>query len=114
MSNGADTTLKWETLERFRKAKEDFLALENRMANIGKVWADFAAAIQRPGDFSFRLGREEIVFAQRSAAAPVAFSHISRSDVDWDSLSKLIADYQATSQEKNELAARLRKAGVAT
>ncbi|MFL6351821.1 MAG: hypothetical protein ACJ74Z_08215 [Bryobacteraceae bacterium] len=105
-------TVKRQTVVRFRKAKEDLLPLENEMASIGKSWIAFATAIQHPGEFSFRLEPEEIILSRRDGTDRPPVCRISRVDLDWEFLSRLIARYERIAKNTHELAAELRRAGV--
>lgn len=96
----SENRLSFETVEEFLKTRKNLLALESRMATLGKAQTGFASPIRRRNDVY--------------PLPMLAGRRLSCCETDWDSLSGLVAEHEALSKKMDELAALLRKAGVPT
>jgi len=68
--------------------------------------------MQRPKDLTFLVEGENITVAHSHHSTQHGkVAHISRTDADWDTLCKLLSDYQSTAQRIGELEPRFRDVG---
>lgn len=112
VSDDAESAAKWKAVERLRAAKEHLLALETEMAKLGKEWLAFGEALKRPGNFVFAITNDVITLGQHDAGLGRPLGRLTPADVNWERFFLLLTDYQKTSQEKAELTAKLRDAGL--
>jgi hypothetical protein len=110
VSDQAEKAAKWEAVEEFRERKQHLLVLQNEMLKIGREWEPFANALKSPKSFYFKVEAENItvLYSQQSSQTT---AQIPRTHLDWGTLSKLLSDYQATTERIKELEPQFRDLG---
>jgi hypothetical protein len=98
--------------ERHRKATDDLADLKREMQKLGEEWGNFGYAFKHPDDYVFDLGNQIIRLGKPDAGLGRPPGQLRSTDVNWENLHKLLADYQTTRQEVKNLVATLHELGI--
>lgn len=107
VSEEAEQAAKWKMVEELRTKKEHLVVLKNELKNLAEKWAEFARVMQSPDLHSFAVAPQKITVGKwgEKPARPIA--EIRDSSVQWDSLTKLVTDYQRTEGDVRTLQSQL-------
>jgi hypothetical protein len=95
VSDEAEGAAKWKAVENHAKNKQHMVALKTSLSEIGKSLEKFGATIQRlDGAYSIDVGDQAISVGHREHQRMMA--HLSRQQMDWDALCRLLSDYSET------------------
>jgi hypothetical protein len=118
MSDESEKAARWETIERFQKAKQRLEELEGQCKRMGDFIAVFGNAIRDvPGEV--RITPESISYPKYAGA--LAYQHefnrrerveIPTGEFNLEGIRALVDDYQTTLWEKTEARDQLLKFGV--
>ena len=107
MTEEAEQAAKWKMVEELRRDREHLVVLKNQMKTLAERMIEFARAIQSPDLHAFDVGPQEITVGKWDAKPSRPIAQVTQADVNWDSLSRLVADYQKTAANVKQLQSEL-------
>lgn len=96
LSEEAEQAAKWKMVEELKRDKEHLVVLKKQMKDLGAVLADFAYAIQSPDLHAFDVTAQTITVGKWDAKPTRPIAELRASAIAWESLTKLLTDYQKT------------------
>ena len=103
MSEEAEQAAKWKMVEELKRDKEHLVVLKKQMKDLGKVLADFAYTIQSPDLHAFDVAAQTITVGKWDEKPIRPIAELRESAVNWESLTKLLTDYQKTKTDVHGL-----------
>jgi uncharacterized protein YlxW (UPF0749 family) len=107
VSEEAEQAAKWKMVEELRTKKEHLVVLKSELKNLAETWTEFARAIQSPDLHLFAVDPQKITVGKWGEKLTRPVAEIRDSNVQWDSLAKLVADYQKTADDTKRLQSEL-------
>jgi len=98
VSEQEEKAAKWEMVEKLRKAKEHLAVLKSAMKDLASLWIEFSRVLQNPDFNVFLVTEKSITVGKQNANLSRPIAEIGESNVNWESVRRLIADYQETAQ----------------
>jgi hypothetical protein len=96
VSEEAEQAAKWKMVEELKRDKEHLVVLKKEMKNLGERWIEFARTMQSPDLHAFDVAAQKITVGQWDSRPSRPVAEIRESDTNWDSLARLVSDYQKT------------------
>lgn len=100
----AEKAANWDALEEFRKLKQHRDSIIDAMLRLGKALGDFSYALQHPKECAFDARANEIAVGKEHRS----FVKLDCTHLNWETVSNLITDYNATIRRLAELEPRFR------
>jgi len=110
MSTDAEAAAKWRMVEEYNQKKARLAALENEMRQLGETWSGMARVLKEPDAFGVEKMGQQILAYNRQSKVKIA--DLTPAQANWDTVVRLLSDYQQTKAEKERLAGNLKSAGV--
>jgi len=104
VSEESEKAANWDALEEFRRLKRHRDTITDTMGRIGKTLEDFAHVLQHREGCTFDARPGEIIVGREQRTV----ARVQPTQLDFEAVSKLIADYVATSRRIAELEPRFR------
>jgi len=105
VSDEAEKAANWDALEEFRELKRHRDTITDAMSKTGKALGDFAYVLQHREGCAFDVQPSGGITVGRERRT---VAHVDPTQLDWQSVSRLVTDYIATTRRIAELEPRFR------
>jgi septation ring formation regulator EzrA len=110
VSEQEEMAAKWQMVEDYKKITARLVTLQEEMKRVAQEWIELGRVLQSPNGILFDIQKQQITATNKLSNAKVADVRSSR--VNWESLTKLVSDYQESLKRKDELGSRLKELGA--
>ena len=112
MSDEAEKAARYDIIETHESAKRRLATLEHVMAKLGERMANFGDTLKYPSRCVFAVDPNLDIRVKRDDTQLKITAQLSKEHMEWESMCRLILDYQQTKQEVARLAGRVRGLGL--